>query len=189
MNKAVVIYDSKYGSTRQYAEWIAQALSCPLFERKKFNPQDFSKYDMILYGGGLYAGSVSGIKLISQNHILLSGKKIVLFTCGLASPDDPDNLSSIRASLSKTLSEEMLQQIRIFHLRGAIDYSRLTFLHRSMMSMMNKMLQKKDVHTLSAADREFLKLYGKNVSFMDPQSIRPLVNYAFLVLSHTPPVL
>ena len=53
MNNTVVIYESKYGSTKSYAQWIAEELSCPLFERKKFNPKDFEKYEVIIYGGGL----------------------------------------------------------------------------------------------------------------------------------------
>ena len=45
MRKIIVIYESKYGSTRCYAQWIAEELTCSLFERKDFNPKDFTKYD------------------------------------------------------------------------------------------------------------------------------------------------
>jgi len=86
MRKIVVIYESKYGSTRCYAQWIAEELTCSLFERKDFNPKDFTKYDVIIYGGGLYAGGVSGIKFITQNWKLLKNKQVVLYTCGLADP-------------------------------------------------------------------------------------------------------
>ena len=91
MDKIVVIYESKYGYTRRYAEWIAEALSCPVFERKQFRSRDFSQYEAIIYGGGLYAGGVSGIKMLAQNWHLLSGKKVILFTCGLADPNKPDS--------------------------------------------------------------------------------------------------
>lgn len=178
MNKKVVIYESKYGSTKRYAEWIAEALSCPLFERKKFHPQDFLKYDVIIYGGGLYAGGISGIKLVTQNWNVLSSKKVILFTCGLADPKDPGNISNIRKSLTRTLSEEMLEHLCLFHLRGGIDYSRLNVLHRSMMSMLRRMLLKKDIHTLRNEDRMLLDTYGKCIDFTDRESIRPLVDYA-----------
>lgn len=177
MNKVVVIYESKYGSTRRYAEWIAEALSCPLFERKNFHPRDFAQYELIIYGGGLYAGGVSGIKLLTQNYKLLCGKKIVLFTCGIADPAKPDNVSHIREALRKVLSEEMLEHIQLFHLRGGIDYPRLSFVHKAMMSMLRKMLLKKDIHSLSDEDRQLLDTYGKYVDFTNRKSIRPLVEY------------
>lgn len=177
MKKTAVIYESKYGSTRRYAQWIAEALSCPMFERKHFNPQDFSQYEVIVYGGGLYAGSVSGIRLIARNQKLLSGKKIVLFTCGLMDPNDPANSSAIHAALSNVLSPEMLKQMKIFHLRGAIDYSRLGLIHKFMMFMLRHMLLHKTSHTLSAGDRQILDTYGKTLDLVDSESIKPLADY------------
>lgn len=32
MKKTAVIYKTKYGSTKKYAEWIAQNLSCDIFD-------------------------------------------------------------------------------------------------------------------------------------------------------------
>lgn len=34
--KTIVIYKSKYGSTKKYAEWIADALNCTAVDAKKF---------------------------------------------------------------------------------------------------------------------------------------------------------
>ena len=93
------------------------------------------RYEVIIYGGGLYAGGLSGIKLIKENWNRLSSKKIILFTCGIADPANPENISSIRTSLGKTLSPEMMSHIRFFHLRGCIDYSELSLIHKSMMAM------------------------------------------------------
>ncbi len=177
MNNIVVIFESKYGSTRRYARWISEALSCPCFERKTFHPQDFEKYDIIIYGGGLYAGGVSGIKLITKNWNTLSGKKVILFTCGLADPGNPANVSHIREGLSKVLSEEMLDTISFFHFQGGIDYRKLNFIHKSMMSMLRRMLLKKDSSNLSNEDRQLLDTYGKKIDFTDMNMIQPLVTY------------
>ncbi len=177
MNKTVIIYESKYGFTKRYAEWIAEALSCPVFERKKFCPKNLAQYDTIIYGGGIYAGGVSGIRLITENWSLLSDKQVVLFTCGLANPEDPYNISNIRKALSKVLSDDMMRQIGLFHLQGGIDYSRLSFIHKAMMSMLRKMLLKKDESALEKEDRLILKTYGQNLDFADKESIRPLVEY------------
>lgn len=178
MNKIVVIYESKYGYTRRYAQWIAKELSCPAFERKKFRPRNFSQYDTIIYGGGLYAGGLSGIRLLTHNQAALSDRQIILFTCGLADPDNPKNTADIRTSLSKALPKELYEQIRFFHLQGGIDYSRLSFVHRAMMSMMCKMLRKKGEDNLSHEDRQVLATYGKKIDFTRYESIRPLVEYA-----------
>lgn len=177
MDKTVVIFESKYGFTERYAEWIADALSCPLFEKKNFHPQELTHYNTVIYGGGLYAGGVSGIKLLTRNWQLLRGKQVILFTCGLADPSKPENVRHIREALAKTLSPEMMDMLHIFHFQGGIAYSRLSFLHKSMMGMLRKMLLKKNPQVLDEESRLLLKTYGQNLDFTVPESIQPLIAY------------
>ncbi len=177
MNKNVVIYDSKYGSTRRYALWIAEALACQAFEKKTFTPGQLSNYDTIIYGGGLYAGGVSGISLLTENYDKIKDKNVILFTCGLADPTDPDNVSHIREGLAKVLTPEMLNALHLFHLRGAIDYSRLNLVHKAMMAMLHKAMLKKDYASLRKEDQLMLDTYGQQVDFTNQRSIAPLVEY------------
>ena len=53
--KSIVIYKSKYGSTKTYAEWIASELSCEALDAKNIKADSLLEYDNIIYGGGLYA--------------------------------------------------------------------------------------------------------------------------------------
>ena len=177
MAKTIVIYESKYGSTKQYAEWIASSLSCEIREKKAFPPSDFKNYDTVIFGGGLYAGGVSGISLLTQNFPLIREKHVILFTCGLADPTDAKNRSHIEASLSKVLTPEMQDYFQLFFFRGAIDYSRLTFIHKVMMGMLNRAMRKKESSSLTEEDLLMLQTYGKKVTFLDRSSVQPLVEY------------
>lgn len=175
MNKTIVIYGSKYGHTKQYAEWIAEACACSALPCKQVNSSTLAEYDTVIYGGGLYAGGVSGIKLLTENFDLLRTKKIILFTCGLADPENKENVTHIREALSKVLTSEMMSHFQIFHLRGGIDYSRLNLIHKAMMSMMHKMLLDKAPEERSSEDEEMLRTYGKVVDFTDRQTILPIL--------------
>lgn len=177
MRKIIVVYESKYGSTKRYAEWISDNLSCPLIEKQKAKPSDLENADIIIYGGGLYAGGVSGINLLVKNWNLLSDKKIILFTCGLADPCVSSNVEHIREALTKSIPSEMYEKLCLFHLRGGINYSKLNFIHKTMMSMLRKMLLNKGESELSSEDKELLETYGKEVDFTDLESALPLVEY------------
>ena len=85
MNIAV-IYRSKYGTTKRYAEWIAEALDAQLFESHTIKATQLIDFDMVVYGGGLYAGGISGINLVTKNPC----KKLVIFTVGFATPENTD---------------------------------------------------------------------------------------------------
>lgn len=178
MKKSIVIYDSKYGSTKRYAQWIAEDLGGDLVAQKDADPRNLDSYDVIVYGGGLYAGGVSGISFLTKNFSKIKDKRILLFTCGLGDPKVPENVKNIRTRLDKTLSDEMREVIRIFHLRGAMDYSKLSFLHRSMMSMVQKSVQKKDPATRTQEDIQMLETFGKSVDFTDRAAIEPLIKSA-----------
>ncbi len=84
--RALVIYSSKYGTTKQYAEWIAHELGAQAVPAGNVKPESLLEYDTVVYGGGLYAGGIAGVELVARNPC----KKLVLFTVGLADPNTTD---------------------------------------------------------------------------------------------------
>lgn len=177
MNKTVVIYKSKYGSIEKYAKWIAEDLSCDIYERSKVKPADLEPYRTIVYGGGLYADGVNGIDLFTKNFDQFRNKNLILFTCGLADPSDQENTDHIKSNLNKIFSSEMQKQIKVFHLRGAINYAKLGPVHKAMMAMLHKMLSKKEPQSLRNEDKQMLATYGKVVDFTNRAAISPLIQY------------
>ena len=171
-SNVAIIYKSKYGTTRQYAEWIAAELDASLFEASEVKPAQLADYDVVIYGGGLYAGGIIGVKLVADNPC----KTLVVFIVGAADPLTTD-YSGI---LSKNFTPELLSEIKVFHLRGGIDYAKLSFVHKGMMAMLRNMVAKKSKKggaEISAEDKAFLETYGGKVDFTDKATIAPLVDY------------
>ena len=158
MSDIAVIYASHYGFTEAYARWIAEELSGDLLEAKRVQSEDLRRYHTVIYGGGLYAGGVNGISLLTENFETLQGKNLFLFTVGAADVTDQENIASIRRSL-----------------RGGLQYSRMNLLHKSMMAMLRLSLLKKPESELGSDGRALLETYGQDVSFLDREAIAPLV--------------
>lgn len=168
--KIAVVYKSKYGTTKQYALWISEALNADLMERSSINYKTLSGFDIVIYGGALYAGGVIGADFLEK----VQCKNLIVFTVGLADPLTTD-YSKI---LNKNLSEETRSRAKIFHLRGSMDYKKLGMVHRSMMAMMKKItFAGKSRDELSEEERLFLDSYGKKVNFVDRKSIKPVIDY------------
>ena len=167
--KTAVIYKSYYGTTKQYAEWIAEALNASLFEASDIKPAQLMDYDVVVYGGGLYAGGVIGSELVAQNP----SKSLVVFTVGAANANDTD-FSNI---LAKNFGKDYSDKLKVFHLRGGIDYGKLSLAHKTMMWMVKKDAEKKPEAERSADDRLLLETYGDKVDFMDKESIAPLLEF------------
>jgi menaquinone-dependent protoporphyrinogen IX oxidase len=171
MKKILVAYKSHYGSTKQYAEWIAEALGADLKERREVTPAMLMEYDLVIYGGGLYAGGIIGAELVAKNPC----RSLILFTVGAADPDAVDFTEYVE----KYFPAGAEQPQKVFHLRGDLDYSKMSFVHRSMMKLMKKMtVDKKRPEDWSPQDRFVAETYGGKAEFVNRAAAMPIVDYA-----------
>lgn len=173
MDKVAVVYKSKYGSTERYARWIVEELNADLYEHSQADLKKLLEYSTIIYGGGLYAGGIAGVSLITRNYNILKNKKIIVFTVGLVSTDNKEVFIPV---IEKNFPiKEMRDNISFFHFRGGIDYKKLGITHKTMMAMFKIVLSKRDSNELDLENKEFLATYGKKIDFSDRNTIKPLI--------------
>ncbi len=170
MKRIAVIYQSKYGSTKQYAEWIAEQLGAELLPRAQVKPADLAQYDAVIYGGGLYAGGIGGADLVLKHPV----KRLALFTVGLGDPKTADYTHVIKQAFPAGVPDT----VKVFHLRGGVDYARLSFVHRTLMTVLKKlMIDKTPPEKRTDEMRTIQETYGKKADFTDRDSIAPIVAY------------
>lgn len=167
--KTVVVYRSSTGFTKNYATWLSEELKCNLLQGKKTKVTDLLQYDTIIYGGGIYASGLSGVKLITKNFEQLKDKKIIIFAVG-ASPVREGSTKEIRIA---NIPVHMDNKIKFFYLRGGFDYTRL---HPVMKLLMNlKKLQVKATQATNPDAKGFLASYEKPMDFTNKKYIKPIL--------------
>ena len=127
---------------------------------------------MIICGGGCYAGTINGSKLITKNLARLSGKKLILFAVGSSSGADKD----IIPFWEKNLTVEQRLAVAHFYLRGGFDYSRLGSADKLLMNMLKSHLKK--VKDPDEETRGLLAAYDTPVDFTDKKRLKELLEYA-----------
>lgn len=105
----VILYQSKYGAAKKYADWLAEETGYPCMETKKADIKEIEKYDTIILGGGIYASGIAGLSFLKRNIGKLTGKKILVFCCG-ASPYEESAFQQCREHNMK----DMLSDIPVF---------------------------------------------------------------------------
>lgn len=169
----IVVYGSQYGSARRYAEKLSEQTGIPAISYKDVS--DLSGMKTIIYLGGLYAGGVLGLAKTLRGFSLQDGQKLILVTVGLADPNELENQDNIRASLQRQLPAELLDRAKIFHLRGGIDYQKLSFGHRTMMKLLYQSLRRTPLEKQTAENRALIETYGKQVDFTDFSALKPII--------------
>lgn len=173
--KTIVIYKSEYGAAKKYAEQIANALACEALPCKDIKPGALDAYDAVVFGGGLYAGKINGLSLISKNFDKLKTKKLAVFAIGLWPVEETEYIQSLAES---NFSQELRNKIKFYYFRGGMDFSKLSFIHRTMMRVMKTSLDKKPESERIVADNAVISIVnGKAGDFFDVGSIGPLVKY------------
>ena len=171
--KTIVIYKSKYGSTQAYAQWIAEALSCDCVDAKKINIQDLSKYDNIVYGGGLYAEIINGASLITKNAELLKDKKIAVFSTGITPLDCRDYYDKM--VVEKNFKNGVPKNVRVFNFMGKMILDELSLVHRTAIKTLKKLMSGKE--NPSEMEKLLIDLCDADGDFSDKNQITELVNY------------
>ena len=173
--KAVVIYESKTGFTKKYAEWISEELSADIFDASKVTTNMLTAYDTVIYGGGLYAVGINGVKWVTKNLDKLKGKKVVIFATGV-SPFREDAVNEVR---DKNFTSMEQKHIQFFYLRGGFDYSKLKPIYKVLMTLLKwkikwKIKRKKE---LTPDERGMLGSYDKPVDFTRKKNIDEIITY------------
>lgn len=170
---AIVIYKSKYGSTKAYAEWIAEELECVAVNTKEIKPADLLKYDTIVYGGGLYAEVIAGVSLITKNLDKLKNKKIAVFSTGITPLDCREYYDG--EVLDKNFKGNSRDYIKVFNFMGKMILSELTPVDRTAIKTLKKIMSGKQNPT--EMEKLLIELCDANGDFTDKNAIYDLISY------------
>lgn len=171
MNKAIVLYQSKYGATRKYAEWIAEALGCSAVETKKADVEQVREYDLIILGGGVYASGIAGLSLLRKNYAQLKEKRIIVFAVG-ARPFD----ESVVSALEEHNFKGPLTDLPLFYCRGAWDEEAMTWGDRVLCRMLKKIVAKQDPASHGPLERVIMEA-GTKHDWTDREQIQPILDF------------
>lgn len=170
--RSVVIYKSKTGFSKKYAQWIAEELSADIFEVSKCTIANIKAYDVVVYGGSLHAVGINGINFITKNFDQLKDKKIIIFATG-ASPARENVLNEV-TNRNFTLKQQNC--IKLFYLRGGFDYNKLGFVDKILMTLLK--LKIKSKKELTSDEKGMLTAYDKPMDFTKKENIKELISYA-----------
>ena len=169
--KVIVVYKSKSGYTKTYAEWIAEELKCDLRQADEISVDDLKQYDVIIYGGGLYAVGINGISLIKKNYSLLHNKKIVVWATG----SSPGRENQQQEVWNHNFPETQFSSIKKFYLRGGFDYTKLNTGDKILMSMLKIRLKSKRMK--NEDEQGMLAAYDIPEYHCNKENIHSLVEY------------
>ena len=161
--KILIIYQSKYGSTKQYAEWIQQNTGGDLINIENGDKPDLASYDTIIIGSSVRIGNIVIAPFIRDHWSVMKGKNVILFTTSGTPPRHP----KLQSIYEKSLPEEIRKEIKYFPLHGRISVEDLTLFDQFLMAV-GKIVER---------DEELKKDMGKDFDGVRRENLLPLFQY------------
>ena len=166
--RTLILYTSKTGNTKKYAEDIAQAVNGDVFPLKKYKWKDVGDYDSIVFGGWVMGGKIQGIDDFLSHYDEISDKNILVFSSGMGFVTSE---SSDRLISGNVLD---IYHIRYYQLRGSFDYSKLHFPYNFMINTSLRALRKDPDSAQDLSMVENLK--ETPLEFYDQQGIDRIIS-------------
>lgn len=163
--KTIVIYRSKTGFTKRYAEWIAAALGCEALAWKDAQGKELSGYDTLIYGGWCHAGSIVGLKKFLQAAEPLK-KNMAVFAVGASPADNPE----IEPALKRNFTPEQWARIKVFYLPGGLNYEKMGAMDKALMAAFRAMVKKQQ-----GAESEMYQALCHSYDLAKEEYVQPLV--------------
>jgi len=142
----ILVYDSKYGSTRQYAEWLAESLQLPITSCAKLPAYRLKDFDFLIIGTPVYMERLRIKQWLRKVVKSLAGKKLCLFIVNATSPDEHLKREKFVAN---SLPAELRHASSVYFLPGRLRHKSLTW--------MDKLFLRIGARTLTPEQRKSIK--------------------------------
>lgn len=157
--KGIIIYNTKYGSTRQYAEWLSDELSFPVNRNKDIVPGSLFPYEVVIVGSPVYMGKLRLRKWLADNSAELQRKKVFLFIVYGNAGDEEESRSLV---VDDNLPGELRANTEVFFLPGRVIHSRLGFFDKVAVRMGARMQPDPEKKRQMMADMDEVKKINLN---------------------------
>ena len=172
MSKGIILYQSKYGATKKYAEWLVEETGYDCIQTQNAKVANLMCYEEIILGGGVYASGIAGLQFLKKNIGQLADKKIAVFAVG-ASPYDEKAIQQVRDMHFK----DALSNIPSFYCRGAWDEEKMKFVDRTLCNMLQKVVAKQNPDEYEPWQKALMCSVGQKCDWTNKSYLEPLLKY------------
>lgn len=179
MKNAVIIYRSKTGFTKKYANWLAESLSCQAISYENRASIHLAEYKIVVYMGSFCAGVIGGIKWFKKEAADLSNTAKVVLAVGAM----PEGTPEAPEAIASNFSEEEQKEIKAFYLPGGLAYEKMGLKDRMLMKAFSRMMKRKaDKKDASREQKEMAQVIARSYDCSDRTYLEPAIAYIKLCI-------
>lgn len=90
MKNVAIVYSSKYGHTKQYADWLKEDVDADAIDISKFNITQMLAYKLVIFACGVYGDKLSIMDFVKKNVTAIPSQKTMVMAVGWYTNDSKE---------------------------------------------------------------------------------------------------
>lgn len=142
MKKIAVVYSSKSGHTKQYADWLKEEVDdVDVIPAATFSPSQTMAYKLIIFACGVYGDKLSIMDFVKKNITAMAPQKTMIMAVSWYTNDSEDAKKKL---IEENYPEQFKNTVPIFVLNSGIDKKSLSAMDKMKLTAAQVMIDKKD---------------------------------------------
>ncbi len=144
MKKVAIVYTSKCGHTKQYADWLLEHLGkddADIINVATFNPTQLLAYKLIIFASGVYGDKMPIMDYVKKNIMGISTAKTMILAVSWYTNDSEE---AVQKLVEENYPEQFKGKVPLYVINSGIDKKKISVADKAKLLASQVMIEKKD---------------------------------------------
>lgn len=141
MKKVAVVYSSKYGHTKQYADWLKEDVDADAIDISKFNITQMLAYKLVIFACGVYGDKLSIMDFVKKNVSAIPVQKTMIMAVSWYTNDSKEASEKL---IAENYPEEFKGKVPIYVVNSGINKKQVSKMDSVKLVAAKLSIEKKD---------------------------------------------
>ncbi|MCM1023864.1 MAG: hypothetical protein NC395_07370 [Prevotella sp.] len=142
MKKIAVVYSSKSGHTKQYADWLKEDVAdVDVIPVANFSPSQTMAYKLVIFACGVYGDKLSIMDYVKKNITAMSPQKTMIMAVSWYTNDSEEAKQKL---IGENYPEQFKNTVPIFVLNSGVDKKSLSAVDKMKLTAAQMSIDKKE---------------------------------------------
>ena len=144
MKKVAIVYTSKFGHTKQYADWLLAHLGkeeADVINVAGFNPTQLLAYKLIIFASCVYGDKMPIMEFVKKNIMGISTAKTMFLAVGWYTNDSEE---AVQKLIEENYPDQFKGKVPLYVVNSGIDKKKISVADKAKLIASQVMIEKKD---------------------------------------------
>ncbi|MGN0600385.1 MAG: flavodoxin domain-containing protein [Oscillospiraceae bacterium] len=144
MKELAVVYATKYGHTKQYAEWVKEETGADIFVSTSFSPTRALEYKAVVFAGGVYGDKIMIMDWLKKNLGQVNVNKMIIAAVSWYCNDSEEAKARL---IEENYPEQFKNVVPLIVINSGIDKKKISVVDKAQLLAAQTSINKHEVRS------------------------------------------